>query len=91
MPSSPSTVIERGPVMPHALPPEKMPAALAAIAAWRIDPVKPVNCPVCAAPGMTVIDRSTRPFAEWYALSCPACGLEHTVQIPLAPPSYGGD
>jgi hypothetical protein len=72
--------------MPQALPPEKMGAALASISAWRLDSEKPVKCPVCSAAGLTIIDQSSRPYAEWYALSCAACGLVATVHIPLGPP-----
>jgi transcription elongation factor Elf1 len=68
------------------LPPEKMGAALASITAWRLDHDAIVTCPVCAAAGLKIIDQSTRPYAEWYALSCSACGLDATVHIPLAPP-----
>jgi len=42
------------------------------------------NCPVCDAPNMTVIDRSTRPYSEWYVLECRSCGLEDTLQVPSA-------
>ena len=53
------------------------------IAQWRVSPGKPVNCPGCGQPGLTIIDRSARPHAEWYALSCPACGLNETLHIAL--------
>jgi len=33
-----------------------------------------------------IIDRSARPYAEWYALSCRSCGLDETLHIPLGPP-----
>ena len=72
--------------MVQALPADKIGAALASITAWRLDPDQPVACPACGAPGLTIIDQSARPVAEWYALSCPACGLDHTLHIPLAPP-----
>jgi hypothetical protein len=65
---------------------ERIGVALAAITAWRLDPEQPVACPVCAELGLAIIDQSTRPYAEWYALSCAACGLNHTLHIPLAPP-----
>lgn len=55
------------------------------INAWRAAPDRPVACPVCEAPGLTVLDRSARPHAEWYVLSCKACGLQHTMHIPMAP------
>ena len=67
------------------LPTDKVRLALQRIAAWRLAPDQPVACPVCEAVGLEVVDRSTRPHAEWYALSCPTCGLKHTVHIPMAP------
>jgi len=76
--------------MPNALPPERIAAARQAIDQWRLDPDTPVACPVCASLGLEVIDRSARPYAEWYALRCTACDLDHTLQIPLAPPPLGG-
>jgi hypothetical protein len=57
--------------------------AVRAIAAWRADPGAAVACPACAKPGMAIVDRSARPHAEWYALSCGACGLSETLHIPL--------
>ncbi len=73
--------------MVKALAAEKIGAALAAITAWRLDPDQPVPCPACGADGLTVVDQSARPYAEWYALSCTTCGLDHTLHIPLAPPT----
>jgi hypothetical protein len=58
--------------------------ALPRIMAWRVDPDAPVSCPRCEAAGVTLIDRSARPYAEWYAMSCPACSLDVTIHIPLA-------
>jgi hypothetical protein len=69
-----------------ALTADQQRAAVQAIAAWRADPHKPVACPGCGKPGLALVDRSARPHAEWYALSCSACGLEETVHIPLAAP-----
>jgi len=66
-----------------ALPPERIGQALASIAAWRASPEAVVACPICAAPGLQVIDRSARPFAEWYAVQCGACGLDASVHVPL--------
>ena len=54
------------------------------VAAWRSQPARPVACPVCGAEGLVIIDRSARPHAEWYHLSCPACGLSETLHIPLS-------
>jgi transcription elongation factor Elf1 len=61
-------------------------AALAAVAANRADPSRPVSCPTCSTPGVGIIDRSVPPHAQWYILSCTACGLQHTLHIPMAPP-----
>jgi hypothetical protein len=65
---------------------EQIPAALAAIAAWRADRDAGPVCPSCQARGLTIIDRSARPYSEWYALKCVTCGLEANVQIPLSGP-----
>lgn len=72
--------------MVQTLPPEKLAIALQRIAAWRAARDQPAACPVCDALGFSIIDQSARPYAEWYALNCSACGLHDTVHIPLAPP-----
>src|SRR5438128_10333575 len=56
------------------------------LVAWRADPDRPIACPACGKGGLSIIDRSARPYAEWYALSCPTCGLAETLHIPLAAP-----
>jgi hypothetical protein len=58
---------------------------LACIAAWRADPERPVACPACGREGLAIIDRSARPYAEWYALSCAGCGLSETLHVALGP------
>ena len=73
--------------MVRALPPQTLPLALERIRAWQAHPDEPVLCPVCGAPGLDIADRSARPYSEWYVLSCAACSLEHTLNIPLAPPA----
>jgi hypothetical protein len=73
------------------LPPDKVHTALARIAGWRAAPAAPVACPVCEAPGLAILDQSARPYAEWYALSCAACGLKATINVPLGPPVRGSD
>jgi hypothetical protein len=73
------------------LPADKLHAALARIAAWRAVPAEPVACPVCEAAGLEVLDQSARPYAEWYALSCAACGLKATIYVPLGPQVPGSD
>jgi hypothetical protein len=62
---------------------EQQREAIRRVAAWRADPQRPVACPACGQPGLGIIDRSARPHAEWYALTCPACGLSETLHIPL--------
>jgi predicted RNA-binding Zn-ribbon protein involved in translation (DUF1610 family) len=71
----------------QSLPPERIKVALAVISAWRLAPDAAAMCPVCGAAGLTIADRSARPYAEWYELRCPACGLDHMLHIPLAPPA----
>ena len=61
---------------------------MAAIALWRTQPDRAVPCPMCGVNGLTITDHSARPYAEWYALKCEACGLDATVHVPMAPPSY---
>jgi hypothetical protein len=77
--------------MSSALPADKIGAALHRIAAWRANPAEPVACPVCEAAGLTIVDQSARPYAEWYALTCPACGLNATINVPLGPQVPGSD
>jgi hypothetical protein len=66
-----------------ALTSQQQGEAMRRVAAWRAQPGRPVACPACETPGLQVIDRSARPHAEWYAFSCPACGLSETLHIPL--------
>jgi len=77
--------------MSQPLPPDKIPVAVQRIAGWRAAPGEPVACPVCGAQGLQIVDRSARPHAEWYALTCEACGLNATIQLPMAPPIPGSD
>ena len=60
--------------------------ALLRIAAWRSDAKQPVACPACNREGLVIIDRSARPYAEWYALACAACGLDETLHVALGSP-----
>jgi transcription elongation factor Elf1 len=76
--------------MTSALAPERMGQALAAITQWRTDADHNVACPMCSASGVKITDHSARPYAEWYALKCGACGLDAMVHVPMAPPSFGG-
>ena len=69
-----------------ALDRDKLGKATRAIAAWRTCPQRSVACPVCGRAGLAIIDRSARPHAEWYALSCADCGLDEALHIPLGPP-----
>jgi hypothetical protein len=66
-----------------ALTPDQLREAGRRIAAWRASPEAPVACPVCGKAGLEIVDRSARPHAEWYALSCSACGLRDTLHRPL--------
>ena len=64
-------------------------AAHSTIAAWRINPSTDAICPLCGAAGLGITDRSARPHAEWYAISCAACGLNESLHIPMAAPLHG--
>lgn len=68
---------------------EQVKAALLAVNQWRhgIDATPP--CPACGQPALAIEDRSARPHAEWYHLTCRRCGLDDTLNIPLAPPMGG--
>jgi hypothetical protein len=59
--------------------------AVRRIAAWRTDQRSPVTCPACGRIGLRIVDRSARPHAEWYILTCAGCDLDETVNIPLGP------
>ncbi|WP_291159588.1 hypothetical protein [Hyphomicrobium sp.] len=61
--------------------------ALDRIARWRADPGAVQGCPVCGTPGVEIIDRSARPYSEWYVLKCAACGLDASLHIPLPGPA----
>ncbi|MBS0267716.1 MAG: hypothetical protein JSS54_01930 [Proteobacteria bacterium] len=69
------------------LPKEHLSGALDRIAAWRTDPESALTCPVCGASGVEIIDRSARPYSEWYAMRCAHCGLDAALHIPLAGPA----
>jgi predicted RNA-binding Zn-ribbon protein involved in translation (DUF1610 family) len=66
-----------------ALTMEQQRLALQSVAAWRIDAAVILACPSCGRPGLAIVDRSARPHAEWYALSCAACGSAETLHIPM--------
>jgi hypothetical protein len=70
---------------------EQLREAVRLIAAWRANPQAPVACPACGAEGLAIIDRSARPHAEWYALSCRSCGLDETLHIAFAAQMPGLD
>jgi hypothetical protein len=65
------------------LTPDQQREAQRRVNAWRMSPAQPVPCPACEVEGLVIVDRSARPHVEWYALSCPACGLDETLHIPM--------
>jgi len=75
----------------QSLPADKVRLALERIAVWRVDAVAPVACPVCDEIGLQILDQSARPYAEWYALSCAACGLTATINVPMSPQIPSGE
>lgn len=72
---------------PASLDQEEAQRACEVVARWRIAPDDPVYCPRCGIEGLCVIDRSARPHAEWYQLTCAGCSLDTTLQIPMGPPA----
>jgi hypothetical protein len=62
--------------------------ALLRIAVWRQDPASQVQCPACSTSGLSITDQSARPFVEWYALSCRACGLSEILQLVMPAPAH---
>jgi hypothetical protein len=68
------------------LPHERLGQALDCVAAWRDNPGGSHGCPVCAEPGLEILDQSARPHVEWYILKCRACGLDATLNIPMLRP-----
>ena len=74
-----------------ALDADRLSEAYRRMAAWRADQAAAVACPACEEVGLDVIDRSARPYAEWYAISCRSCGLNETLHAPLAPPANSLD
>jgi predicted RNA-binding Zn-ribbon protein involved in translation (DUF1610 family) len=69
---------------------EELRGALRCIDRWRADAEASLACPRCGREGLTIADRSARPYAEWYQLGCAGCGLDETIHIPLGPPVMGG-
>ncbi|MEW5962848.1 MAG: hypothetical protein AB1749_04740 [Pseudomonadota bacterium] len=69
---------------------EEMRAALATIRAAERETGSQPSCPLCGAAGLTIIDRSSRPHAEWYGLTCHACGLNDVISIPMSARSGSG-
>jgi hypothetical protein len=72
-----------------ALAADELRLALGVIALWRADPAAALDCPRCGAAGLVLADRSARPYAEWYHLSCAGCDLDETIHITLGPPVIG--
>jgi predicted RNA-binding Zn-ribbon protein involved in translation (DUF1610 family) len=72
------------------LPTDRLKDALGCVAAWRSDPLESYPCPVCGAAGIEIIDRSARPYSEWYVLTCKACGLDATLHVPMPGPPGSG-
>jgi hypothetical protein len=53
------------------LTPEQQIETMRRVAAWRAEPGHLAACPACGKEGLEIVDRSARPCAEWYALTCP--------------------
>ncbi|MGL4396005.1 MAG: hypothetical protein ACRCS9_05650 [Hyphomicrobium sp.] len=68
---------------------ERMAIAMSRIAAWLSSPDAEHACPACETLGVVISDHSARPYTEWYAIKCSACGLDAMVSVPLGPPVVG--
>lgn len=62
---------------------EDVDAAVKVIRAWHAEPKVDYACPRCDVVGVSIIDRSARPHADWYAFKCEACGLDDAINIPV--------
>ena len=57
--------------------------ALRIVRLWEAEPdSSTLPCPRCSTNGVQIVDRSTRPVAEWYAFNCGTCGLDDALNIP---------
>ncbi|MDX2290428.1 MAG: hypothetical protein NW217_16630 [Hyphomicrobiaceae bacterium] len=63
--------------------PDTVATAVRTIRAWQQAPGSVHDCPVCGAPAVQIVDRSARPYMEWYQFTCTTCGLDEAVNIPL--------
>lgn len=61
-----------------------MRVAMRRIRMWESDKSKAVACPLCEAPGISIVDQSARPYSEWYYVTCTHCGLDDTIHIASA-------
>lgn len=72
--------------------PKRSPSAadlMKCVADWRRAQDAPAGCPACGAQALSIVDKSARPYREWYTFACTACGLDRTLEIPLAGPPPG--
>jgi transcription elongation factor Elf1 len=65
--------------------------ALGRIQRKRRDATYEIECPLCDSPEFTFRDCSARPYAEWYVVACPHCGLDDRITVPLCPQMGGGN
>lgn len=56
--------------------------AVRAVRAWEAGERKALVCPICAAEGLQIVDRSARPHMSWYILTCASCGLDEPLALP---------
>jgi transcription elongation factor Elf1 len=62
--------------------PEIAKRAVATVRVWESGVRDHLECPICGAEGLGIIDKSARPHMAWYALKCNACGLDEAIAIP---------
>ncbi|MBU1213109.1 MAG: hypothetical protein KJ587_17840 [Alphaproteobacteria bacterium] len=62
--------------------PELAACAMATVRKWQADTRVEQFCPICSAPGVKIVDKSSRPHMSWYEFTCQACGLHEAVAVP---------
>ncbi|MGD9783436.1 MAG: hypothetical protein AB7E80_02410 [Hyphomicrobiaceae bacterium] len=58
-----------------------MERAMQVLRTFQRDHTAALACPACGVEGVRVVDRSARPYAEWYEFSCATCGLEDAIHM----------
>ncbi|KUO54314.1 MAG: hypothetical protein APF80_10150 [Alphaproteobacteria bacterium BRH_c36] len=54
---------------------------MATVRKWQADTRVDQACPICSAPGLRIVDKSSRPHMSWYEFTCQACGLDEALAV----------